>query len=94
MCKLYLNIYKHRFFCTLSYPEGASKINAKHVEFFNQIFNIQRNFKRFSGLNSFYVVGFLASDCANQTAVRVMYAKKFLTMDAIAGGAVFLAASN
>ena len=29
----YVVLYKHRLFCTLSYPEDASKINAKHVGF-------------------------------------------------------------
>ena len=30
----YFALYKHRLFCTLSHPEDASKINAKHVGFF------------------------------------------------------------
>ena len=33
----YVVLYKHRLFCTVSYPEDASKINAKHVGFSNQI---------------------------------------------------------
>ena len=40
----YVVLYKHRLFCTLSYPEDASKINAKHVGFFNQISVIMRKF--------------------------------------------------
>ena len=31
----YVVLYKHRLFCTLSYPEDASKVNAIHVRFFN-----------------------------------------------------------
>ena len=40
----YFVLYKHRLFCTLSYPEDASKINAKHAGFFNQISEMKQKF--------------------------------------------------
>ena len=38
----YVVLYKHRLFCTLSYPEDASKVNVKHVEYFNQISEMKK----------------------------------------------------
>ena len=37
-------IYENRLFCALSYPKDASKINAKHVGFFNQISEMKQKF--------------------------------------------------
>ena len=42
------------FFCTLSYPEDASKINAKHVVFLNQMSEIYQKYtKKWGSLRQF-----------------------------------------
>ena len=39
----YSLLYKHRLFSILTYPQDASKINAKHVVVFKHISDIKKN---------------------------------------------------